>query len=108
MLNSKVIVFSDACPNGWGAAYEIHSTERHWSNEESLLHINMLEMRSALFAKHIYAKYFFNCTVHLNVDNTSTLSRINKQTAPNCKNFLGFLYSEKYLSQNLLYLIQAQ
>ena len=87
MLNSKVIVFSDACPNGWGAAYEIHSTERHWSNEESLLQMKMLEMRSALFAKHIYAKYFFNCTVHLNVDNTSTLSRINKQTAPN-KNIL--------------------
>ena len=26
---------------------------------------------------------FFNCTVHLNLDNTSTLSWINKQTAPN-------------------------
>ena len=48
----------------------------------SLLHINMLEMKTALFALQIYVKEFFNRTVRLNVDNTSTLSWINKQIAP--------------------------
>ena len=80
--NSKFKNFSDACPNGWGAAYENHSTRGHWPKEELLLHINMLEMKVALFAVQIYAKEFFNCAVHLNVDNTSILSWINKQTAP--------------------------
>ena len=40
-------------------------TGGHWSKEESLLHINMLEMKPALFAIQIYAKEFFNCTVIL-------------------------------------------
>ena len=83
MLTSKFIIFSDACPNGWGAAYENHSTGGHWSKEQSLLHINMLEMKAGLFAIKIFAKEISNCTVHLNVDNTSTLSWINKQIAPN-------------------------
>ena len=69
----------------------------------------MFETKTALFAIEIQAKEFFNCTVHLNVDNASTLSWIKKQTAPNennfkivqnCKNSLGFLYSDKYLGQN--------
>ena len=33
-------------------------TGGHWSKEESLLHINMLEMKPALFAIQIYAKNF--------------------------------------------------
>ena len=40
-------------------------------------------MEAALFAMQIYAKELFNCTVHLNVDNTSSLSWISKQIAPN-------------------------
>ena len=83
MPNPKFIAFSDACPNNWGAANENHSTGGHWSKEESLLHIKMLEMKAALFTIQIHAKEFFNCTVHLNVDNTSTLSWINEQTVPN-------------------------
>ena len=75
----------------------------------TLLHINMLEMKTALFALQIYVKEFFNRTVRLNVDNISTLSWINKQIAPSenmfkiAKNFLGFLYLEKYLGQSPLY-----
>ena len=74
MPNSKFRVFSYACPYGWGAAYENHSTGRHWSKELSLLHFNMLETKTTLFAIEIQAKEFFSCTVHLNVGNTSTLS----------------------------------
>ena len=81
MPNSKFIVFSDAFPMVGVLIMRI--TGGHWSKEESLLHINMLEMKPALFAIQIYAKEFFNCTVHLNVDNTSTLFWINELTASN-------------------------
>ena len=43
----------------------------------------MLEMKAALFAVQVYAKGFFNCTVHFDVNSTSILSCINKQTVPN-------------------------
>ena len=56
MPNSKFIASSDAFPNGWGAAYENHSTGGHRSKEESLSHINMLEMKAAFFAIQIYTK----------------------------------------------------
>ena len=39
-------------------------------------------MKATLLVIQIYAKQFSNFTVHLNVDNTSTFSWINKQTAP--------------------------
>lgn len=79
----KIVIYSDACPNGWGAAFENKSTGGHWSLSESENHINILELKAAIFALKIYATQFFNTTVHLKVDNTSTLAWINKQTGPN-------------------------
>ena len=63
------VVFSDTCPDGWGAVYKKHSPGGHWSNDESLLYINTLEMKAALFAIRICGKNMYSY-VHLRVDST--------------------------------------
>ena len=63
------VVLSDTCPDGWGAVYKKHSPGGHWSNDESLLYINTLEMKAALFAIRICGKNMYS-SVHLRVDST--------------------------------------
>ena len=66
----------------WGATYNGHSTGGHWNAEESKSHI-MLEMKGTLFALKIYCKDMYEVSIHFEIDKTSTIIWINKQTAPN-------------------------
>ena len=75
----KSVVYSDACPNGWGAAFEDQSTGGLWTPKEAELHINVLETAAAYFALKLFSKGFENTAVHLKVDNTATVAFINKQ-----------------------------
>ena len=53
----KKIIYSDACPNGWGGvAHENMSSGNHWSVEESELHINVLELLASYHALQMYCK----------------------------------------------------
>ena len=80
-------IFSDACLTGWGATYNGHSTGGHWSVKESKSHINVLEMKDALFALIAYCKDMYKVSIHFKIGNTSTIVWINKQTAPNKETF---------------------
>ena len=75
--------FSDTCLTGWGATYNGHSTDGIWGVEESKSHINVLEMKGALFALKIYYKDMYKVSIHFKIDNTTTIVWINKQTVPN-------------------------
>ena len=75
--------FSNACLTGLGATYNWHSTSGHWSVEESKSHINVLEMKGALFTLKIYCKEMYKVSLHFKIDNTSTIVWIRKETAPN-------------------------
>ena len=79
----QLTIYSDACPNGWGAACGKHSTGGNWSKEESSLHINVLEMAAAFFAVKIYAVTLSETSIHLRVHNIATLAWINRKNAPN-------------------------
>ena len=79
----KSVVYSDACPNGWRAAFEDQSTEGLWTPKEAELHINVSETAAAYFALKLFCKDLKNTAVHLKVDNTATVAFINKQKAPN-------------------------
>ena len=46
----SIMVYSDVCPTGWGAACGNLSTGKNWSIAESQKHINYLEMLAALLA----------------------------------------------------------
>ena len=83
----NIEIFSDACLTGWGAKYNGHSTGGHWSVEESKSHINVLEMKGALFALKIYCKDMYKVSTLFKIGNTFTVVWINKQTAPNKETF---------------------
>ena len=76
----QLTIYSDACPNGWGAACGKHSTGGNFPMKESSFHINVLKMAAAFFAVKIYAA---TLSIHLRVNNTATLTWINRQNAPN-------------------------
>ena len=78
----KNIIYSNACPNGWGVAHENMWSGCHWSVEESKLHINLLELLAAYHAFPICCKNMFHTSAHLKVDNATPVAWINKQTAP--------------------------
>ena len=47
--NPDLVVFTDASNEGWGAVCEGVSGGGHWSEEEMEDHIDVLELRAALF-----------------------------------------------------------
>ena len=82
---ANIEILSDMCLTGWGAKYNWHSTGGHWSVEESKSHINMLEMKGALFVLKIYCKGMYKVSIQFKLDNASTIVWINKQTSPKKK-----------------------
>ena len=82
-LLPKSVVYSDASPSGWEAAFEDQSAVELWTPKEAELNINVLETAAAYFALKLFCKNFKNTAVHLKVDNTATAAFINKQKAPN-------------------------
>ena len=44
------VIYSDASLKGWGAAFGSQKTGRNWSCTEATSHINILELKAALFA----------------------------------------------------------
>ena len=93
-LLPKSVVYSDACPNGWGTAFEDQSAGGLWTPKEAELNINVLEKAAAYFALKLFYKNY--TAVHLKVDNTAIVAFINKQKARNkfvftiIKNILEF------------------
>ena len=82
---------------GGGDACGKHSTGGNWSKEEeSSLHINVLEMESAFFAVRNYSATLSEISKHLRVDNTANLAWIKSRIAANktvhllLKEFLEF------------------
>ena len=80
-VQPNIEIFSDACLTGWGAIYNGHSTGGQWSVEYSKSHINVLEIKGALFALKIYCKDIYKVSIQFKIDNTSTIAWVNKQRA---------------------------
>ena len=69
---------TDASLSGWGAAMQNHRIGGAWSPEEASLHINVLELRGALFAVRAFAMERTGIHVHLRMDNVSAVTYIQK------------------------------
>ena len=61
---------------------------KNWAPEKSSFHIITLEMAPALYALKTYTRDVSNCQIQLKVNNISSLTWINKKTAPNEAIFL--------------------
>ena len=83
----NVEIFSETCLTRCGATYNGHSPGGNWSVEQSKSHINVLEMKDALFALKIYCKDMYKVSVQFKIGNTTNIVWINKQTAPNKETF---------------------
>ena len=70
-------IFSDASLTGWGVACKNQKTHGFWSTEERRSHINVLELKAALFGLECYASNLRSCDVLLRLDNTTAITYIN-------------------------------
>ena len=77
----NTFLFTDASYYGWGAHLEPMRLSFHgrWSEDQSQLHINMLEMMAIRFALKKSIKYIHHPCVMISTDNTTVVSYINKQ-----------------------------
>lgn len=76
-VNPELIMFSDASERGWGCSCGNQTTGGRWTESESQDHINVLEMRAALFALKSFCSGVRNTHVKINIDNTTAIAYIN-------------------------------
>lgn len=74
----KLEIFSDASSSGWGACCNGKEASGYWRDDEKRLHINILELKAALFALKIFAKNMSGCEILLRIDNVTAISCINR------------------------------
>ena len=73
-----LVLFSDASMTGWGATDSNCSTGGKWSSYDVGRHINELELLAAFLALQYFANSSRNCSIRLNIDNTTAVAHINK------------------------------
>ena len=76
-----LMIQSDASNSGWGAVSNGVNTWGTWTREESNLHINCKELLAASFQVKAFTKELQNVRVLIQIDNTTTISYINKMGA---------------------------
>ena len=69
-------LFSDASLTGWGAKIGTLTAKGHWDAKE-LAHINILELRAALFALKALCSDMSDVHIRLRLDNTTAVACIN-------------------------------
>ena len=74
-------LYTDASHYGWGAHLEPMRLSVHgrWSEDQSQLHINILEIMAIRFALKKAIRYIHHFCVIISIDNTTVVSYINKQ-----------------------------
>ena len=87
-------IFSDASLMGWGGSFEDLTTGGHWARRE-LAHINILELRAALFTLQSLCSECHDCHICLRMDNTTAVACVNKvgSTKPHLFSVVQELFS---------------
>ena len=78
-LRHALKLFTDASNEGWGAHLGDYMTKGVWSESESALHINLLELKAVLLALKRFERLCYNQVVLVCTDNTTVVSYINKE-----------------------------
>ena len=73
-----IVLNTDASLAGWGVSMAGSKTRGLFSSEESQHHINILELKAALFGLKALCNNFHNIHILIQIDNTSTVAAINK------------------------------
>ena len=75
----REIVYTDACPLGWGAVWQSRTAHGQWSAVDSTDHINVLELRAVYLALQQFLPFLRGRHILVRSDNTSTVCHINHQ-----------------------------
>ena len=96
--NPRLIIVADASRSGYGSICNGITYSGHWTKEETSLHINQLELLSALYSLKHFAKHFSgHCRLML--DNTTAIQNITNMGS--CKNpILNDITKEMWLWAN--------
>ena len=78
-LSHALQLFTDASNEGWGAHLGDSTARGVWSEVESQLHINFLELKAVLLALRSFELLCLNRIVLVATDNTTVVAYINKQ-----------------------------
>jgi hypothetical protein len=73
-----LVLCSDASMTGWGATDNFCSTGGKWPKQDTGRHINELELLAAFLALQYFASASRNCSIRINMDNTTAVAHINK------------------------------
>ena len=92
--DSNASLFTDASHYGWGAHLEPMrlSFHGHWTEDQSQLHINILEIMAIRFALKKVIQYKHHSCVMISTDNTTVVSYINKQGGTHSHNLWEILH----------------
>ena len=82
-------VTSDASKRGWGATLGSERAKGLWTQEETSLHINVLELKGVLFALRTFAQDLRKVHVHLKLDNRTAVAFIQKMGGTHAPNYTG-------------------
>ncbi|XP_046544816.1 uncharacterized protein LOC124255024 [Haliotis rubra] len=74
-----VTLYADASNSGWGAHVNEHQVQGLWSQQESNLHINCLEMLALVKALSHWSWNLHQKNIMLVTDNSTVVAYINKQ-----------------------------
>uniref|UniRef100_A0AC35GWB7 Reverse transcriptase domain-containing protein n=1 Tax=Panagrolaimus sp. PS1159 TaxID=55785 RepID=A0AC35GWB7_9BILA len=85
----SMVVRTDASTLGWGCSFNGQKTGGRWSLEEAKLHINVLELRAALFGLQLACKGIKNVGIRLESDNVSAIAYINKRGGTKSRELLA-------------------
>ena len=78
-LQHALQLFTDASNEGWGAHLGDHTAKGVWSDSESQLHINFLELKAVLLALKKFEQQCWGQIILIATDNTTVVSYINKE-----------------------------
>ena len=78
-LQHALQIFTDASNEGWGAHLGGSTARGVWSESESRLHINFLELKAVLLALKSFERQCKGQIVLIATDNTTVVSYINKE-----------------------------
>ena len=78
-LQLSLQVFTDASNEGWGAHLGDSTARGVWSEPESRLHINFLELKAVFLALKSFEDLCWDQVVLIATDNTTVVSYINKE-----------------------------
>ena len=76
---SELHLYSDASRSGWGAHLLDREVSGVWTDEERLLHINLLELKAVFLALQSFQELVIGRRVAVMCDNATVVAYINKQ-----------------------------